>query len=87
MSKKNNKSSVEVLVIQYLKKNKNLFLNYPELLNELNFPSQIKDSNKIIDLNIYRSNKIKKDYDQLKQQMKEILKAGNQSNRKRLIYK
>ena len=77
MSKKNNKSSVEVLVIQYLKKNKNLFLNYPELLNELNFPSQIKDSSEIIDLNIYRSNKIKTDYDQLKNQMKEILKAGS----------
>ena len=49
MPNKNDKSSAEELVIQYLKKNKNLFLNYPELLNEMNFPSQIKDSNKIID--------------------------------------
>ena len=72
MSNKNNRNSVEGHVIKYLKKNKNLFIDYPELLNELNFPSKIKGSNKIIDLNVYRSNKIKIDYDQLKKQMKEI---------------
>ena len=48
MPSKNDKSSAEELVIQYLKKNKNIFLDYPELLNELNFPAQIKESNKII---------------------------------------
>ena len=77
MSIKNDKDSSEELVIQYLKKNKNLFLDYPELLNELNFPAQIKESNKIIDLNAYRSKKVKNDYDQLKKQMTEILKAGS----------
>ena len=41
MSKNNDKDSVEKLVIQYLKKNNNFFLNYPELLNLLNFPNQI----------------------------------------------
>ena len=87
MPKKNSRDSAEELVIQFLKKNKNLFLNYPELLNELNFPSQIKGSGKIIDLNVYRSNKIKTDYDQLKNQMKEILKAGSNhvASQKRIL--
>ena len=77
MSKKNDGNSAEELVIQYLTKNKNLFLDYPELLNVLNFPAQIKESNKIIDLNAYRSKKVKNDYEQLKKQMTEILKAGS----------
>ena len=77
MSKKNDGNSAEELVIQYLKKNKNLFLNNPELLNILNFPSFIKSSGKIIDLNAYRSKKVKNDYDQLKKQMTEMLKAGS----------
>ena len=77
MSKKNDRNSAEELVIQYLKKNKNLFLNNPELLNILNFPSLIRSSGKIIDLNAYRSKKIKNDYDQLKKQMAEILKAAS----------
>ena len=75
MSKKNDRDSAEKLVIQYLKKNNNLFLDYPELLNVVNFPFQIKRSNKIIDLNVYRSKKIKNDYDQLKIQMSELLKG------------
>lgn len=77
MPKNNDRDSAEDLVIQYLKKNKNIFLNHPELLNILNFPTQIKDSNKIFDLNVYRSKKIKNDYDQLKKQLSEILKAGS----------
>ena len=77
MSKKSDKDSAEELVIQYLKKNKNLFLDYPELLSVLNFPAQNKESNKIIDLNAYRSKKVKNDYEQLKKQMTEILKAGS----------
>ena len=77
MSKKNTKSSAKELIIQFLKKNKNLFLDYPELLNELNFPSQIKGSGKIIDLNFYRSKKIKNEYEELKRQMSKILKAGS----------
>ena len=77
MPSKNDKSSAEELVIQYLKKNKNLFLDHPELLDVLNLPNQNKGSGKIIDLGSYRSKKIKNDYDQLKKQMKEILKAGS----------
>jgi len=87
MSKKNDKDSAEELVIQYLKKNKNLFLDYPELLDVLNFPNQIKESGKIIDLNAYRSKKIKNDYDQIKKQMSEILKAGSShiASQKRIL--
>ncbi len=77
MPNKNDKSSAEELVIQYLKKNKNLFLDHPELLDMLNLPNQNKGSGKIIDLSSYRSKKIKKNYDQLKIQMREILKAGS----------
>ena len=77
MSIKKDRESAEKLVIQYLKKNKNLFLDNPELLNEVNFPAEAKIFNRIIDLNAYRSNKIKNEYDQLKNQMTEILKAGS----------
>ena len=45
--------------------------------NVLNFPAKNIESNKIIDLNAYRSKKIKNDYEQLKKQMPEILKAGS----------
>ena len=87
MPKKNDKNSAEELVIQYLKKNKNLLLDYPELLDVLNFPNQIKGSGKIIDLSAYRSKKIKNDYDQIKKQMSEILKAGssNRASQKRVL--
>ena len=77
MAKKNDKSSVEEFVIQYLQKNKNFFINYPALLDTFNLPLRIKSSNKIIDLNVYRSKKIEADYDKLKKQMSEILKAGS----------
>ena len=77
MPKKNDKNSAEEFVIKYLKKNKNLFLDYPDLLNAINFPNHIKRSDKVIDLNAYRSKKVKNDYEQLKKQMTEILKAGS----------
>ena len=47
MRNKNDRSSAEELVIQYLKKNKKLFVHYPELLEQLEFPSQFKGTNKI----------------------------------------
>ena len=77
MASKLNKKKDEVYIIQFLKKNKNFFLENTELLNFLNFPSQITRSRKIIDLNAYRSKKIKKDYDKLEKQMKQILSAGS----------
>jgi len=76
MPLKNSKGSAEHLVIKFLKKNKNFFLNFPEILKELNFPNKTQTSEKIIDLGAYRSKKISRDNDQLKQQMSEILKAG-----------
>ena len=87
MSKQNHRNFDEEIIIQYLKKNKNFFLNYPELLNDLNFPSQIKSSSKIIDLNVYRSQKIKNEYEQLKNQMSKILKAGSShvNSQKRIL--
>ena len=77
MSIKKKQASAEELVIQYLKKNKDLFLNNPKLLEQLEFPTQLKDTNKIIDLNAYLSKKFKSDYDHLKKQMSEIIKAGS----------
>ena len=77
MSIKKKQSSTEELVLQYLIKNKDLFVRHPELIDQLEFPSQFKNTNKIIDLNVYRSKKLKSDYDYLKKQMSEILKAGS----------
>ena len=77
MSDDKKQASAEELVLQYLIKNKNFFVRHPELINHLEFPNQRKDSNKIIDLNAYRSKKLKSDYDHLKKQMSEILKAGS----------
>ena len=87
MSKKNDEHSVKEIVIFYLNKNKNFFLDYPELLNILNFPTKHKESNKIVDLNSYRSKKVKKDYEKLKKQMIEILKAGSSNlvSQKRIL--
>ena len=87
MSKKNDKDSSEEFLIQYLKKNKNIFLDYPDLLNILNFPVKIKESSKIVDLNAFRSKKIKNDYEQLRKQMSEILKAGSShiTSQKRIL--
>ena len=76
MPPKNGKDSAEELVIKFLKKNINFFINYPEVLKELNFPNKTQTSEKIIDLSAYRSKKISKDNVQLKKQMLEILKAG-----------
>ena len=72
-----NKDSTKELVIQYLKKNNNFFLDNPDLLEEINLPVKQKNSNKIVDLNAYRSNKIEKEYERLKNQLSEILKAGS----------
>jgi len=76
MSPKNGKNSAEEFIIKFLKKNNNFFLNYPNILKELNLPDKTPASEKIIDLSAYRSKKILKDNTQLKRQMLEILKAG-----------
>jgi len=76
MSPKNDKGSTEELVMEFLKKNINFFINYPDILQELNLPNKTLASEKIIDLGAYRSKKIIRDNVQLKKQMSEILKAG-----------
>ena len=58
MTKENDKNSAEELVVNYLKKNKNFFIKYPELINQINFPLNDKGSNKVIDLDAYRYKKI-----------------------------
>ena len=76
MIKKKNSDSSKKIIIEFLKKHRDIFLKYPELLDNLNFPSPIKKINKVVDLNTYRSIKIKKDNDKLKQQISAILQAG-----------
>ena len=76
MPPKNGKDSAEELIIKFLKKNKNFFINYPGIIKELNFPDKTPGSENIIDLGAYRSKKISRDNLQLQKQMLEILKAG-----------
>ena len=71
------KNDEKEFVIKFLKKNKNIFLSNPELIKFLNFPNNKKKSNKVIDLNIYRYQKIKDDYDKLNIKMLDIVKAAN----------
>ena len=59
-NKKKNYSEKE-FVIDYLKKNKDFFIQFPFLINEINFPTQLEGFNRILDLNAYRSKKIKND--------------------------
>ena len=58
MKKENDKNSSEEIVIEYLKKNKNFFIKYSELIKGLNFPLKDNGSEKIIDLDAYRYKKI-----------------------------
>ena len=76
MSKKNDKNSLEELVIDYLKKNKNFFIKYPELIKELDFSFQDKSSDKVIDLDAYRYKKISQQNIDLQNQMTKVLIAG-----------
>ena len=46
MNKKDDNSSAEELVLNFLKKNKNFFIKHPELLRELQFPLKDKGSEK-----------------------------------------
>ena len=87
MFDKKKKSTAEELVIEYLKKNNDLFVHHPDLLEKLEFPVQLKGSNKIIDLNAYRSKKIKDDYESLKKHMTNMLKTGssNLMSQKRIL--
>ena len=54
MKRKDDNSSPEELVKNFLKKNKNFFLKHPDLLEELQFPTKNRESDKVIDLQVYR---------------------------------
>ena len=76
MERKDNNSSAEELVHNFLKKNKNFFIKHPELLKELQFPLKDERSEKVIDLQVYRYKKINQENIDLQNQMTQILLAG-----------
>jgi uncharacterized protein YigA (DUF484 family) len=87
MKKKNDNSSAEELVQNFLKKNKNFFIKYPELLKELQFPLKEEGSDKVIDLQVYRYKKINQENIDLQNQMTQILLAGksHMQSQKRIL--
>ena len=76
MVKEYDNNSSEEIVINFLKKNKNFFIKYPNLATELNFPLKDTGSDKVIDLDAYRYKKISQENIDLQNQMTEILLAG-----------
>ena len=76
MKKKDEIGSQEELVIKYLKKNKNFFIKYPEIIRGLKIPLRDKGSEKVIDLQVYRYKKINQENIDLQNQMTQILLAG-----------
>ena len=87
MKSKNNNSSEEELVLNFLKKNKNFFIKHPELLKELQFPHKDIGSEKVIDLQVYRYKKINQENIDLQNQMTQILLAGksHMQSQKRIL--
>ena len=87
MSKKDDTSSNEELVKNFLKKNKNFFIKNPELLKELQFPLKDEGSEKVIDLQVYRYKKINQENIDLQNQMTQILLAGksHMQSQKRIL--
>ena len=76
MKRKDDNSSAEELVQNFLKKNKNFFIKHPELLKELQFQLKDEGSDKVIDLQVYRYKKINQENIDLQNQMTQILLAG-----------
>ena len=87
MKRKDDNSSAEELVQNFLKKNKNFFLKHPELLKELQFPLKDERSDKVIDLQVYRYKKINQENIDLQNQMTQILLAGksHMQSQKRIL--
>ena len=87
MKRKDDNSSPEELVKNFLNKNKNFFLKNPDLLKELQFPTKDEDSNKVIDLQVYRYKKINQENIDLQNQMTQILLAGksHMQSQKRIL--
>tara|TARA_B100000073_G_scaffold119139_1_gene96468 strand:- start:16 stop:681 length:666 start_codon:yes stop_codon:yes gene_type:complete len=76
MQRKDGNISPEELVKNFLKKNKNFFLKHPDILKELHFPTKDENSDKVIDLQVYRYKKINRENIDLQNQMTQILLAG-----------
>jgi len=76
MKKENDKNSIEEIVINYLKKNKDFFVKFPNLIKGLNFPLRDIGSEKVINLDAYRYKKISQENIDLQNQMTQILLAG-----------
>ncbi|MDC0194769.1 DUF484 family protein [Alphaproteobacteria bacterium] len=86
MPYKNDNNSDEEFVIEYLKKNKNFFIKFPEIVNNLNFVLKDKSSSKVIDLEAYRYKKTSQNNIDLQNQMTKILLAAkNHSSSQRRI--
>ena len=87
MTRKDDNGSNEELVKNFLKKNKNFFIKYPELLKELQFPLKDEGSDKVIDLQVYRYKKINQENIDLQNQMTQILLAGksHMQSQKRIL--
>lgn len=87
MVKEYDNNSSEEIVINFLKKNKNFFIKYPDLATELNFPLKDTGSDKVIDLDAYRYKKISQENIDLQNQMTEILLAGKShiASQKRIL--
>ena len=87
MKIKDDNSSPEELVKNFLKKNKNFFLKHPDLLKVLQFPTKNRESDKVIDLQVYRYKKINQENIDLQNQMTQILLAGksHMQSQKRIL--
>ena len=87
MKRKDDNSSAEELVQNFLKKNKNFFIKHPELLKELQFPLKEEGLDKVIDLQVYRYKKINQENIDLQNQMTQILLAGksHMQSQKRIL--
>ena len=87
MKRKDDNSSPEELVKNFLKKNKNFFIKHPELLKELQFPLKNQESEKVVDLQVYRYKKINQANIDLQNQMTQILLAGksHMQSQKRIL--
>jgi len=87
MIKEYDNNSLEEIVINYLKKNNNFFIKYPDLASELNYPLKNRGSDKVIDLDAYRYEKISQENIDLQNQMTEILLAGKShiSSQKKIL--
>ena len=76
MNEEHDNNSPTEIVIDFLKKNKNFFIKYPELAGELNFPLKDNGLDKVVDLDAYRYKKIFQENIDLQNQMTQILLAG-----------